>query len=221
MGTIHTSVAVVLKFTDSVLEKPATSNMVGISVKQGNKVVWKDSSCAVILKAHETDGLDISFNGGIYRSFEFYADLKDKKEPVIYNIWLTPSGKYPFTQDMTVIRGESTDKEIYLARISKSQTIKLIGDTDDKNLIRIWGIEGTVEEKRLLIKEDDKSEIVILTDKSEEDKDCYYTKDKIKNVYHKGIAVIYPITKVMTGKDGKYIMAYKNMLPDETVEILS
>jgi hypothetical protein len=81
-------------------------------------------------------------------------------------------------------------------------------------------MDGAVNEKVLLLRENDLSELAVISDKDGEENDSYHIKGRLKNIYHKGKAKIYPVTKVVTDKDGKYIMAYRNMAEDENIEIM-
>jgi hypothetical protein len=220
MGTIHTSVAVVINFIDSVTQSPINSKIVQVNVKQGNKVIWKDDSRVVILKGDYTDVVDIMIRSYIYRGFDIHLDFKDLKSPIVYYEWLTPTKNYPFTSDMTVISGVGKGGEILAARITGSTSIKLISDTDNTNKIKLWGVEGSIEYKKLLLREKTKEQVITLTNRCDDEKDCYYTNEKIKKNFHKGETLIYPVTMVRTDEDGNYIMAYKKTSDDEEIEIL-
>jgi hypothetical protein len=194
-------------------------------VTQGNKLIWKDGGCAVIVDSQGTKRLDISVSSEIYREVSFCMDIKPDDKPLIYNIWLTPTERYPFTPDMKIIRGkidnaDGMESEIYLARVSSAQKLKLICDTGDTDELKLWGMDGAVNEKVLLLRENDLSELAVISDKDGEENDSYHIKGRLKNIYHKGKAKIYPVTKVVTDKDGKYIMAYRNMTEDENIEIM-
>jgi hypothetical protein len=220
MGTIHTSVAAVINFIDSVTQRPMKGKIVQVNIKQGNKIIWKDDSCAVILKSDNTNTVDIAIRSGIYRGFDIHLDLKVQNSPMIYYEWLTPTMNYPFTSNMAVVRGVGKGGEVLAAMITESTSIKLIGDTDNTNKIKLWGVEGSIENKKLLLRENTKEQVITLLNRCDDEKDCYYTNEKIKKNFHKGETLIYPVTMVRTGQDGEYIMAYMKTSGDEEIEIL-
>jgi hypothetical protein len=223
MDTIHTSVAVVISLIDAVTMEYVVDRKVTIKVRQGNKIIWKDNSHVVILRMQQGNKIDtnieILIQSSIYVEQKLCVDIKDNHTPVIYNIWLTPTAAYPFTKDMDIYMLENPAATINIARISKNSTMRLIADTDKTNEIKIWGLKGVVEGRKLLIRENDTSEIITLTAKS--DNDTYITKELLKNVYHKDMADIYPVTSVNAGEDGRFYMAHKNMSIDEKIEIIS
>jgi hypothetical protein len=222
MGTIHTSVAAVINFTDAITEREILSGAVRMVIKQDNKVVWKGGKSAVIIDKPSTDRLDISIKSGIYRNVDISVDIKRDGKPPIYNVWLTPTENYPFTKDMEIIRGEA-DKTVYMAKIQKIPTIKLIEDTDKGGDIKLWGLKGAILDKAILLRENDVSEIAVIASiKEKEDGSCgYYLKDKLKNTFHKGKVSVCQAVKVVPGKDGKYIMAFKGLTDNESIEIIN
>lgn len=222
MGTIHTSVAAVINMLDAVTEREILSGAVRLIIDQDNPVVWKNGVTAVILEKHGVNSLDISLESGIYRREKLSIELNTENKPQIYNVWLTPTENYPFTKDMKVVRGEGEKaKPLYMARLPKTPTIKLIVDTDQSEDIKIWGIEGDVRDRIILLKEDDISELAVIAYRNQEENDSYFLKEKPKHTFHKSKAQVYLVTRVMTGEDGKYIMAFRGLSEDEHVETFS
>jgi hypothetical protein len=221
MGTIHTSVAAVINFTDAVTERDILSGAVRIVIKQENDLVWKDGRSVVIIDKPSVDCLDISIKSGIYRGLDINVQIKRDGKPPIYNVWLTPTENYPFTKDMEIIRGEGAEA-VYMVRVPKSPTIKLIEDADKSKEIKLWGLTGAVMEKTLFIKENDVSEIAVISSIKEKDdrSNCYNLKDGLTNTFHKGKAQVYQAIKVISDKNGKYIMAFKNISDGENIEII-
>jgi hypothetical protein len=219
MGLIHTSVVAVINFIDAVTQKPVNTRVAGLVLKQDNKVVWKDNSCVVILNNGKQNDIDIWVEGSIYRSFSLHIPFDSKTVPHIYNEWMTPSEKYPFSSNMTIIKGRSEQKEVLLARISALGAIRLLEDANKVDYIRLWGIYGNIEDRQLIIRDGKKSEIISLKGADKEN-NVYYTVDKLKGSYRKEDSVIYPVTRVRTDCDGNYIMAYMNMSQGDKVEVL-
>lgn len=215
MGHIHTSVAAVLCLTDAMTERPVRYKGLQIQTAQQNKVVWKDTGCAVILGRDRAYGIDVLIAGKFCQEVRLHIEPESGAPPQVYTIWLQPSRFYPFQEDTAVIHGKCmADKpeELYVLWPADSTKYKLTETTTaGSDCISLWGISGSVEGRTFLFHEDSENggreELVTLLGQAEQGKHMYRTKERIQQVYHRGKVKLYKAAKVSVDSSGGFFAA--------------
>lgn len=219
MGTVHTSVAAVLRFIDAAAEKKVSAMGAGarirIWVRQQNKVLWKDPGCAVILGQSGVSDMDIFIAGEIYCSTKLHVSRRAGGLPLMRYIWLQPSAGYPFSPDMTIIRGTCAkgvrEHTLYAERIAVNTRYKLLETTapGDKN-IRLWGLDGIIEERTLAICENDERQYVTLLGPADDFECNYHIREGINGIFHREKASVHVAARIETDSHGNFIIAFRN-----------
>ncbi|MDE7323222.1 MAG: hypothetical protein K2N73_10990 [Lachnospiraceae bacterium] len=219
MGIVHTKVAVVLRFIDAVTRRwvTKTDGKAGITVKvrQQNKVLWKGADCAVILAQPGECSMDIMVSGGVYVDRQLYICLPEDNKPVIRYLWMQPAAGYPFSADMTVIRGRCAGGKaagaLYAVWITDNTKYKLMETTaPGDEVIRLWGIDGIAEERIVLLCENGESEYVTLLGQTDTSEYSYRVKGGMKKAFRKESAKIYMAAKLIPDSSGSFIIAYQH-----------
>lgn len=212
MSTIHTKVAAVLKFMDAVLEKSVVWGGIHIQISQQNKFIWKSADCVVILEQEGVACLDISIWGGIYQDMQMHTELSDVKTAQVHTVWMTPSRRYPFTAEMTVIRGNCKADELYALRKLENTRCKLMETTQaGDESIRIWGFDGNAENRMLALCDGNQMELLTIAGRVQDMEYGYLTKNCLTRSFHKGNTKIYTASRINTDSDGGFAMAYLNV----------
>lgn len=215
MGHIHTSVAAVLCLTDAMTERPVRQRGLQIQTAQQNKVVWKDTSCAVILGRDKTDCIDVQITGKYYQEARLRIEPASDAAPQVYSIWLQPSAAYPFQEDTMIIHGTymaDRPEELYVLWLADSAKYKLTETTTVGNdRISLWGISGSVEGRSFWLREKsedgDRKELVTLLGQAEQDTHTYRTKERIQHVFHRGKANLYKAARISMDSEGSFFTA--------------
>lgn len=217
MGNVHIKVAVVLRFIDAVTEqwvKNAGGRAdITVKVQQQNRVLWKAADCAVILAQPGVCSVDISVSGGGYRDRRLCICMPEDDTPQIRYLWMQPAADYPFTADMAVIRGKCAQGEgtggLYAVWNAENAKYKLMETTAPKDdTIRLWGIDGIVEERVVLLSENGEREYVTLCGQNDSPAHSYRVRGEISRVFHKGTAKVYMAAKLSPDSEGCFIMAF-------------
>lgn len=212
MGMIQTKVAAVLYFIDSVTENQIKQKNIYIQIEQQNTVIWKEEGCAVILKRQGNDKIDIHIHSDMFIDRTLSIDIIDERRSLISYIWLLPSERYPFRQDMAVVHGRSEREEIYAVRISDCSEWKLMDTaTAGDEKIRLWGAEGIVNERIIMLSEDSKNAVVMLLGQDEDTDYSYRVREKLQDNFHKGKASVYMVNKIYTDNNGFFHLGYRNI----------
>lgn len=218
MGVVYTKAAAVLLFVDAVTERRVRYRGLQIQTIPQSKVVWKDRDCAVILAQENIHQIDIVISGKFYQEVQIQIALTFDAAPQMHTIWLPPSESYPFSENMTILRGSCPKKEFYILWQTDSTKYKLLETTIvGSDCISIWGIDGSVEGRKFVLCED-KMELVTLVGQAEQGKHTYRTKISIQQVFHRGKAKLYKATKVQTDNSGKFFTGFqKEMQQDDKI----
>ncbi len=217
MGNVHTKVAVVLRFIDAVTEQWVKSAGgrpdITVKVRQQNKVLWKAADCAVILAQPGVRSVDIAVSGGGYLENSLCICLPEDDEPQIRYLWMQPAADYPFTADMTVIRGRCVQGRVtgglYAVWITENVKYKLMGTTvPGEDSILLWGMDKIVEERGVLLCENGESEYVTLCGQNDGATYSYRVRGGISKVFHKGSAKVYMASKLSPDSSGRFLAAY-------------
>lgn len=218
MGVVHIKAAAVLMFVDAVTERQVRYRGLQIQTIPQSKVVWKDRDCAVILAQENIRKMDIVISGKFYQEVQVQIELTLDTTPQMHTIWLAPSKFYPFQENMTVLHGSCPKKEFYILWPADNTKYKLLETTIvGSNCISIWGIDGSVEERKFVLCED-KMELVTLVGQAKQGMHTYRTKTSMQQVFHRGKAKLYKATKVQTDSSGKFFMGFqKEMQKDDKI----
>lgn len=218
MGVVYTKAAAVLLFVDAVTERRVRYRGLQIQTIPQSKVVWKDRDCAVILAQENIHQIDIVISGKFYQEVQIQIALTFDAAPQMHTIWLPPSESYPFSENMTILRGSCPKKEFYILWQTDSTKYKLLETTIvGSDCISIWGIDGSVEGRKFVLCED-KMELVTLVGQAEQGMHTYRTKTSIQQVFHRGKAKLYKATKVQTDNSGKFFTGFqKEMQQDDKI----
>ncbi|MFG6367616.1 MAG: hypothetical protein K1W16_04200 [Lachnospiraceae bacterium] len=209
MGVVHTKVAAVLMFVDAVAERRVRYRGLQIRTNPPSKVVWKDMDCAVILAQKNICKMDIVILGKFYQEVHMQIELRSDNAPQVHTIWLSPSEYYPFLENMTILRGRCLKKEFYILWPADNTKYKLLETTIvGSNCISIWGIDGSIEGRMFVLRED-KMELVTLVGQVEQGIHTYHTKTVIQQVFHRGKAKLYKAAKVQIDCNGEFFMGFQ------------
>lgn len=211
MGHIHTRAVAVIRLIDAATERAVRYRDVQIRTIQQHKVIWKDTDCAVILeqggvRAGDSCHIDVLISGKLYQETQLHVDLTTDPAPAVCSVWLHPSEKYPFQEDMTVIQGvcDVTDA-LYVLWLAGDNRYKLADTTAvGDGCISVWGIDGAADGRSLLLWEDSQKELVTLAGQAHHGAHAYRVREAVQHVFHRGKAEIYKALPVSMDCGGNF-----------------
>lgn len=218
MGVIRTSAAAVLRLMDSFTERPVAPGNVHVQVKQQNQVIWKNDGYVVILKRQGVEQISVVIAGEGYRKKELELDFREGLGPEIFHVWLSPSRKYLFCEDVAIISIIGNKQKLWLACLSEAVELKLMENCEKgSGRIQIWGAGGNSGNRPFLLREGKQEEIVFLLAERHTEH-AFALKQPVKRTYHRGKAKIYPVIEAEPDEAGHFWIPYRK-LPAKGVRI--
>lgn len=213
MGHVHTRVAAVFNFIDAVTERPVRYKGLQLVTEQQNKVIWKDTDRAVVLRQDGTDCIDVIVSGKFYQEVRLHVELPTDAALQVHSMWLQPARHYPFRENMTIVRGTCSMDELYVLWAADNAKYKLSETTAvGSSFISLWGISGSVEGRMFLLCEDSEGgagkDLVTLTGLAGPGAHIYRTRECMQHVFHRGKTKLYKAAKVCMDRDGNFFTAF-------------